>query len=168
MHIHKPLLTSHRRQRLVLWALAMLTWLAAVLFAGREITVRQLHQRHRRMSLDGLTRMTIELMICRAAELARLRRRKRNFWRYGRDLTPRHLFRSLVGSRLRRVLKPRHARERIAALIHALRNLDAFARRLAKRMRRGLTRLWPIIPAPTAPACVVTLAAHAPAFADSS
>jgi hypothetical protein len=146
----------------------MLTWLGAVLFAGKEITVRQLRQRHRRMSLDGLTRMTIELMICRAAELVRLRRRKRNFWRYGRDLTPRHLLRSLVGSRLRRALKPRCVHQRIAALMNALRNLDAFALQLAKRMRRRLTRLWPIIPAPTAPASVVTLAAHAPAFADSS
>jgi hypothetical protein len=168
MHIHKPLLTRHRRQRLVLWALAMLTWLAAVLFAGREITVRQLSQRHRRMSLDGLTRMTIELMVVRAAELARRRRRKRNFWRYGRDLTPRHLIRSLVGSRLRRVLKPRDVAARIAILTEVLRNLDAFAQLLAKRMRRGLTRLWPIIAAPSAAPPLATLAAPAPALVDSS
>lgn len=168
MHIQKPPLTRHRRQRLILWALAMLTWIAAVLFAAKETTVRQLRQRHRRMSLDGLTRMTIELMICRAAELARLRRRKRNCWRYGRDLTPRHLFRSLAGSRLRRVLKPRSVHERIAALVNALRNLDAFARQLAARMRRGLTRLWPIIAAPVASAPVVALAAPALSFTDSS
>jgi hypothetical protein len=121
------------------------------------------------MSLDGLTRMTIELMICRAAELARLRRRQRiRVWRYGRDLTPRHLLRSLVGSRLRRVLKPKDVAARIAILTGVLRNLDTFAAQLAKRMRRGLTRLWPILPAPTSAAPLVALAAPAPSYADSS
>jgi hypothetical protein len=161
------LTTPHRRQRLVLWAIAMLSWIAAVLFAEREITHRQLRQR-RRASIDGLRRVVINLILLRARELSGLRPRKLRFWKHGRDLRTRHLIRSLVGSKLRRALKHKDPAMRIARLIGALRNLDAYAQHLALRMRRRLTRLWAITPAPTFVAPLVGLLAPAPAIADSS
>lgn len=59
------LTTPHQRQRRVLWALAMLSWIVAVI-CGRAISSRQGRQRGH-VTLDGLTRLTIRLMIVRAA-----------------------------------------------------------------------------------------------------
>jgi hypothetical protein len=160
------LTTSHRRQRLALWALAMLSWIAAVLFAGKQLTARQLRQRHRRLSLDGLVRLITQLIIVRAAELGRWRRHGRlRFWLHGRDLKRRHYIRSLIGSRLRRALNHKDLAARLRRLIHVLRHLDAFARQLS---RRRLTRLWSIAPAPTPAATIFGAPAPSPAAADSS
>ena len=142
MHIQKRHLTRHRRQRYVLWALAMLAWIASV-FAGSRITSRQAHQRGD-ISLQGLTRMVMELVVIRAGEVARIRRRNLAFFKRGRDLRRSHLLRSVIGSRLRRTLKRRDIAAHIANLIAVLRDLDAFARPVAQRLRRGLTRLFPI------------------------
>jgi hypothetical protein len=141
MHIQKGHLSRHRRQRLALWALTMLSWIAAVLISGRALDRRQLRQRHHRVSLQGLTRMVIDLAIVRAAELGRWRRRSGRVcvFRRGRDMKRRHFHRSLLGARLRRVLRSKDVAARIAKLIAVLRNLDAFARALS---RRRLSRLW--------------------------
>lgn len=168
MQAHRPLLTQHRRQRLVLWALAMLTWVEAVLFGNGNVTWRQLHQRCERLSLHGLARMVLYLIILRASDIAGRRRRKLRFWKYGRDLRRSHLMRSLVGSKLRRALKHRDLATRIAKLIAALRNLDAHARPLAQRMRRRLTRLWAITPTASPAEALVASPASAPAYPDSS
>jgi hypothetical protein len=169
MKTRRPFLTTlHQRQRLALWALAVLQWIAAVLFGGRRIAVRHLRQRCERASLEGLTRLVINLMIVRARELAGQRPRKRRFWRHGRDLRPCHLIRSLLGSKLRLVLRSKDLASRIAALIAALRDLDRHARHLAQRMRRRLTRLWAIAPAPSPATCLEQMLTSAPAFADSS
>jgi hypothetical protein len=161
------LTTPHQRQRLALWALAMLSWIAAVLFAGKEITHRQLRQRYR-VSVESLTRMVIHLILLRARELSGLRPRKLRFWKHGRDLRTRHLIRSVVGSKLRRALKHKDPAMRIARLIGALHNLDAYAQHLAQRFRRRLTRLWAIVPAPTFAALLLGPPAPPPAVADSS
>ncbi|HYD87470.1 MAG TPA: hypothetical protein VEA80_08355 [Vitreimonas sp.] len=165
MNTPKHHLSSRRRQRLVLWALAMLSWIASVLFAGRKVTPRQLLRRRRSMSLDGLKRMTIQLMIVRAAELARLRLPK-----VPRRRPPvrRHYFRSLLGSRLRRLMKRKDLPARIAVLIDVLRNLDDYAAILAKRLKRRLTRLFPIRGVPVSSALLQGAPAPQPACADTS
>jgi hypothetical protein len=165
MQIQKRHLTRHRRQRLVLWALAMLVWIASV-FAGKPITSRQAHQRGD-ISLDGLTRMVMQLAVIRAGELARTRRRRPTFFKRGRDLRRRHLLRSVIGSRLRRKLKHKDIATRIAILIAVLRDLDSIARPLAQRMRRRLTRLWAVTAKPL-PADIIGSPAYPPALADSS
>jgi hypothetical protein len=158
MQIPKRHLSRHRRQRLVLWVLAMLAWIASVL-AGKPIGARQGRQRGH-VSLDGLTRMVTQLLVVRAGELARLRRRRRlTYFKRGRDLRCRHLFRSLIGSRLRRA---------IAVMIHVLHHLDAYARPLAQRMRRRLTRLWAITPRPMLATPPNDAPLLLPALADSS
>lgn len=156
MHTYRPTLTAHQRQRILLWALAMLSWIAAVLFSGAMPSLRQLRQR-RNVTLGRLKRMTVQLLIIRAGELTRwpMRRRRRHYVRRGRDIRRSHLFRRMLGAKLRRVFKARTTRARIAALTHILRNLESYARLVARRLTRGLRRLWPILAART-PAAPLT------------
>ena len=163
---HRFLTTPHQRRRLVLWTLTVLAWIAAVL-SGRHITARQARQRGD-ILLARLTRTTIWLLIMRAAELAPRRLSKRRFWKHGRDLRRAHLIRSVVGSRLRRVLRARDAPTRIARLMGVLRGLDRYARDLAKRFRHRLTRLYAIVAAPMPAAAIPAMPVLGPAIADSS
>ena len=162
------LTTPRQRQRLALWTLTVLQWIAAVLFGGRRASCRHARQRCNLISLERLTRLAIGLLIVRAGEHAGRRAGKRRFWRRGRDLRTRHLTRSLLGSKLRRAVKPKGVAARIAALIVLLRDLDTFARRLARRMRGRLTRLWAIKAAPAFAAPLNDAPALPLAFADSS
>jgi len=169
MNAPKRHLTQHRRRRLVLWALAMLTWLASVLFAGQDVTARQFAQRHRKMSLAGLKHMVMKLLLTRAVELARLRRPKRyRLFLHGRALKRRHIIRSVIGSRFRRLLTRKALHERIAVLIDALRRFDHYASLLAKRLKRRLTRLFAIAPAPLPAITLPGAPAPSPARTDTS
>lgn len=151
MHIAKRHLPKHARARLIAWALAMLMWLGAALYGA--ITVKARHQRQR-VDLLALTHLTIlikSLIISRTADFARLRSPKRiPSASRGRAITMRGLIRALVGSRLRRALKRKDTFKQICALIAALRQIDAHAAHLARRMRRRLTRLTPILTLPCA------------------
>jgi hypothetical protein len=168
MHIHRRHLTQHRFRRIILWTLALLTWIAAVLTNNRAVSARHQHQRFD-VSLPWLTTLVGQLLIIRAGQLARLRRPKRiRYWRRGRDLHLSHLQRSVLGARVRRSLRHKDIATWIANLIAVLRNLDAHAAPLAQRMRRGLTRLlraWgPIAPSERVPEAP----AQTPALSDSS
>jgi hypothetical protein len=168
MQFKRPILTQHRFQRLVLWTLTMLSWIAAMLTGNRTVGAR--HQRQRfDISLPWLTQFVSKHLIVRAVQRAHLRRGKRIIlWRHGRDLRRAHLLRSVLGARLRRKLNNRDLRTRLANLIAILRNLDDHAAPLAKRLRHGLTRLWRIVP-PLAPAApLLGPPAPSPAFSDSS
>jgi hypothetical protein len=165
MKTHRPLTTARQRQRLALWALTMLRWIAAVLFAGKPVTAHQVRARHGRVSLDGLTRLVVQLLIIRSAEFMQRKRKPLRFFRHGRDLKRRHYIRSLLGARLRRALKPKSIAARIDALIRVLRDLDLYARQL---MKRRLTRLWSVKPAPTQAASILSTPVLALAFTDSS
>jgi hypothetical protein len=165
MKTRRFLTTSHQRRRLALWALTMLRWIAAVLFAAKPVTARQLRARHGRVSLERLTRLVVQLLIIRASELKPRRRARLRFFRHGRDLRRRHFIRSLLGARLRRAVKPKHLAARIEALISVLRRLDTYARQLAKRR---ITRLWCIKPASTSAALIPATPAPTLAFANSS
>jgi hypothetical protein len=159
-------LTQHRRQRLVLWALARLTWIASWL-AGAMPTCRQLRQRGG-VSIDRLATMVKRLILIRAAEIAGLRRKRLRFFKHGRDLRRRHFMRSVLGSKLRRALRHRDPIARIAILIDALTHLDAWATRFAKRLRCGFMRLWSRAPAPMTAEALLGAPAPSPACADSS
>lgn len=169
MRLPKRHLSKHRRARLIAWALAMLLWMASVLFAGAAFTDRHARRRGARMSLERLARMVKLLIVSRAADFARMRRRARYVcFQHGRDLTPRGLIRAVIGARVRRALKRKAIDETIAVLIDALRRLDTHAAIVALRMRRRLTRRTPILagPAPSPPAAF--FAARRAVFADSS
>lgn len=146
----------------------MLSWIAAVLFADGAVSRRHIRQRFN-ISLDRLTRRVRNLLIIRAAQLARRREPKRlRYWRRGRDLRRAHFLRSAFGGHLRRTLKHKDIATRIARLIAVLRNLDAYAAQLAKRLRRGLTRLWPRMVEPAFAPLRLGPPAPPPAVADSS
>ena len=147
----------------------MLSWIAAMLSADRAVARRHVQQRIGFISLPWLTRRVGHILIVRAAQLGRLRRRKRiRFWRHGRDLRPAHLIRSVLGGRVRRALKHKDATTWIARLIHVLRNLDAYARPLIRRLNGGLTRLLRLVPAIPPAGAIHGAPAPTPAFADSS
>jgi len=171
MQLPKRHLTKHRRARLIAWTLAMLAWFAWVFSAGGAPKRRHMRQRYGFISLDGLARNVALLIIVRAAELGGVRRYRSNpfFSRLrGRHRWPRHITRSIIGARLRRALKHRDFTTRVAILARALRRLDAWAERHARRRRRGMTRLWPMRAAPTSAAPLVTLAVTPAFLADSS
>jgi hypothetical protein len=163
MHLAKRHLPKHARTRLIAWALAMLMWLGAALTGA--IALKPRHQRQR-VDLHALTNLTLlvkRLIISRAGDFARLRPPKRFGVAYrSRPIARPGLIRALIGSHLRRALKRRDIFKQICALIAALRHLDTHAAHLAKRMRRRLTRLAPVLATQSACAPLTSLAqAHA-------
>jgi len=154
MHRHRRFISPHRRARLAAWALATLLWMASLWFSG-ETSARHARQRGR-VSLERLAVMVKQLIIARAVDFAPTRARKsQSFHRRGRNLTPRGLTRAVLGARVRRALaRPRRDTfGRILALTAALRRIDRHAAIVARRMRRGLRRLWAKRPTPqSAPA----------------
>ena len=169
MQSHRPILNQHRLRRLALWTLAVLSWITAMMFHDRALTFRHVAQRLDLISLPWLTQLVSKLLVNRAAQLARLRPPKHiRYWRHGRDLHRPHMLRSVIGARPRRALRHKDIRAWLENLMAVLRNLDAYAAPLAKRFRRGLTRLWRILP-PIAPAAALLgPPAPPPAVADSS
>jgi hypothetical protein len=164
-------LPKHHRARLIAWALAMLAWVASLLFGGAVFTDRHARQRGKRMSLAGLKYMVECLILSRARDFARLRWRGRHVRAFrGRPIAPRAVVRALIGARVRRMLKRRTIAERIAVFIQALTQIDTYATLLAKRVRRGLTRrLYALFIPPIAPAApCASLALMQAAFSDSS
>jgi hypothetical protein len=164
-------LPKHRRARLLAWTLAMLAWLAAVLVGAVRFTDRHERQRARAMPLTRLKRTVEVLIIARARDFTHARQCKRYPRAFrGRRLVLRALVRALIGSRVRRLLKRKGLIERIAALVHALKNIDAYARLLTRRLRRGLNRRWPAFSiAPIGPDDrLIPDQAPQTAFADSS
>lgn len=166
MQPHRPVLTQHRRRRLVLWALTLMQWFAAVFCNTQRISKRHLAQRGD-VSLQMLTRIVTNIVILSGATLLGRIPRARHNWRRGRHLGRTHLRRSLLGAKLRRALKHKDMRTHIAQLIDVLRNLDHYAAALAKRFRR-LRRLWRIMPPIAAAEAILGPPAASPALADSS
>jgi hypothetical protein len=165
MKSYRPILKQHRRQRLVLWALTMLHWIAAML-AGCKVSPRHIAQRGD-ISLAWLTRLVTDLLFIHATHVGRLRRRGAPYWRHGRDLRRRHFRRSVLGAKLRRALRHKDLVTHIARLVDVLRNLDAYATQLFRNFRRR-RRLWSTTP-PIAPAeTLLGAPAPPPAFSDSS
>jgi len=166
MQIRKRHLSKHRVQRLILWTLAMLNWIAGLLIDGRGFDFRKFRRRRDCISQAWLTQLTMRFLILRAAELARLRKRPRAAHRPVRRY--RHVIRSLIGSRLRRVFKHADPSAAIANLIHVLCNIDAYGKTLAQRFKRGLTRLNPITSPPSNDALALGPPASPPALLNSS
>ena len=162
----RPYLTQHRCRRLVLWALTMLAWIGAVL-AGVVPNRRRQRQRGD-VSLDTLADFIKQLVLMRDAEVSDVEYERALFSRHDRDLRCAHVFRSVIGSKLRRALRHRDPARRIALLIHALKHLDVLTADFARRVRRGFTRLWPILPALMPAVAIRAAAVPALAAPDSS
>lgn len=152
----------------------MLAWIARLLLAPRPARRRHIRRRYSLVSLTALSRLVRNLIIVRAVALADVRDRRapppRNFARAGfrRRMRLSNLARAAAGSRLRRMLRHRDAGQHIAMLLDALANLDAHAAMLARRARRGLTRLRPLTLAAPSPNALGGVPPPPPAAADTS
>lgn len=163
------LISAQRLARLTAWTRLALMWFAMFLFAPAALTnIRRLN-RFGFLSLDDLTRCVRDLIVIRAAQIMRTPPQPRQRFDYAqpgfrRRMHPRQLIRAAAGSRLRRALRHRDMATRISILLAALRDLDAFARAIARK----LTRLAPILACAPPHNSVRTLACAAPYAADSS
>ncbi|MGD9815693.1 MAG: hypothetical protein AB7Q23_11505 [Hyphomonadaceae bacterium] len=168
----------HRLARLLLWAQAMLAWVA-VLFEGRSSDARRARQRRAFADFGWAVSALQTLAVVRALELAGVaggRGRPRSGAKLRQCAGPgfrrrlaRATLRQCAGSRVRRALRHRDPRVLLARLRCAFADLDGFARRhLAARMLRGLTRVAPVVIAAPPAQAIPAFAAPAPVAADSS
>ncbi len=175
MRLAPTLLTPLRRDRYVTWARLMLLWVSAALFGAVRFNRRHIKQRYGLLWLGDLERMVCNLTLIRAVELARVplddrRRHVRRFARPGfRRPRINDCERVIFGSRLRRHLRCADSYTRIARMLDALADLDAFTRRyFLKRIQRKLTKLCPVVAVRPPAHGFASATAPAPLAADSS
>lgn len=158
--------------RYVLWVQVLLVWAATLLVPLRP-SARHLRQRGWFACTHRLAGLVRNLIVLRAAELARVDRRPpiaRNDARPGfrRRMRVRHLLRAATGAQLRRALRHRCDGKRLSILLDALADLETHAATLARRARRGLTRLRPVMLVRPSPCALGGVLSAAPAPADTS
>jgi hypothetical protein len=176
MQQRQPIINPHRFTRIVIWAKALLAWLALLLFSdvSRRPNRRHIRQRYGFISLACIERLIGALAIVRATELANapcIKRPpprnaappgfRRRAWGAGAR-------RAILGGRLRKALKHREPRH-FERLLAALSDIDAFARRyLLKRVRRRFTKRRAVVMAAPPAYAIASLAAAVPGAADTS
>jgi hypothetical protein len=146
-HVAKPV-SELRLTRLHRWAMLWLKGFLAFLDAAAWIAPlsRQVEKiAHAR--LDSIERLIVSLLVIRVAR--RVRQLNRKSFTLRRGITRDGWRRAVLGSALRRALRPKDVRARIAALRQ---DISTLAARLARRLPRGLTRRRG---AYTAPVCDV-------------
>lgn len=171
-HILKP----HRLARIVLWATAMLAWLASILSPGAApANRRRIRQRYGSAALTWAERLLRTLALARAVEIAGISKLPRPPLRnaaaagFRRRTARSALGRAVAGVRFRKAIKARDLLTRIQRLRAAFADIDAFARRhLLRRVLRRLTKLFAVIVLAPPAHALRTLAAPAPCAADSS
>jgi hypothetical protein len=165
-HMHRPRPSSHHRlARFIAWALMLLHWIATGLDHGTPADRRRLKQRDWFLDTGNLFRLVRDLILWRAGVIAKLPAPPRI---PHRGVISAQIRRRAFGSRLRRALHHRDLRQMLARLTRALAHIDHYARPLAKRFKRRLTRLSPHLPAPQPADAFCVLAEPARFAADSS
>lgn len=156
----RPPISDHRLARLTAWLRLWLIW-----FVGLCAHAGTWGGRPR--DLDPLARFVAELVIVSAGRRLDVEAFavKRARHRQGRRV--REGLRTQTGARLRRTLRGRDWRTRLMAILSVMRDLDTHVSALARRLRRGLTRLRVIDPKPT-PAPALIFVPRDIACADSS
>lgn len=152
-----------------------LAWVGMMLFGDEapHPNRRHIRERYGLLNLDRFARIISCLIVARAAELMpRLRRvplRNHAHSGFRRRIRRGGMIRALTGSALRKRLKHSDLAQRFARLAHALRNLDALARQLMRRLRKGRSRYCAmLLVRPPHQRVFDTAPAHAPACADTS
>jgi hypothetical protein len=170
--------SEHRLARFVAWARLALAWIAMMLLSDEtpRASRRIVRRRYCLLDLGVMTRLVRNLVIIRAGQLSQRRRRRRpilldsapaGFTRRTRANAA--ALRRTAGSWLRRRLAGEGgAALRVSRLLAALADLDTLAGRLVRRLRRGLTRLRPIVMTRAPQHARTSLAEPAPCAADSS
>ncbi len=133
-------LNEHRLARLMTCARLSLVWLVGA-FAG---LAGELSRRR----LDFAARILARLIFLHVA--ARVRPQRSGVHRHGRLRAIGS--RAVVGAALRRALRGKDFATRLFALLRVMRDADHHIAKLARRLRRGLTRLraLPLLPEPGA------------------
>lgn len=164
MRSNAPAITELRLQRFHRWALLWLKWFASFLNAATAHTpITGQAAEVANQWLARVEALLISIVLVRAA--ARVRPVS-TLKHSARRRIETHMARAIIGSAMRRFLRPRRLDQRIAALS---KNIEALVVRIAKRLPRGLTRRRPIRTRPelrraeAAPICD-----HAPLCADTS
>jgi hypothetical protein len=130
-------------QRFARWLLALLNWLAIALgvLGVHERYVRQRFAVLSPQYIMTIERIIVRFVIVRAAELTLLRATKPRAHDFHLHTAPANYRRILSGGRLRRAMKARDLRTRIVRLAAVLANVELWARRMVRRLKRNLTRL---------------------------
>lgn len=162
-------ISARRLARLTAWTRLVLVWFAMFLFAPSPPDNLRRVNRFGFLSLDALALCVRDLIVIRAAQMiaaAPQRRPRLDYATTGfrRRLHPRQLIRAAAGARLRRALRHHDPATRISILLAALRDLDRFARAIARK----LTRLTPIVIAAPRAVRLCTQIQPIPCAADSS
>jgi hypothetical protein len=147
-----PTITEHRKTRLIAWARLLLFWVGALMFRDSlgRISERHLLARGFYANLDAVARTINNIIVLHAS--AKLGRgtghppKLRNYASNGfsRRTRVRSITRAGRGSWLRKRLRHRDLLTRFVLIVNALNNVDALADRAARRLARGLTRLFAI------------------------
>ena len=133
-----------RLQRFHRWAMLWLKWFAAFLdAAGAFAPISKQAESIGHHWLDRIERIILAIVMLRAVRRVRRIKSHRPFAVH--RLKQRALPRAVIGSALRRALRPRDLRQRIAALTQSI---DGLVARLLKRLPRGLTRRRPLLARP--------------------
>ena len=178
----KPIRSTHtpprKVARLIAGAKLVLAWIGMMLFTDAAPQPKRRYLRTRYWwlaSLDRIARTIGHLILARAVQLSRRRPKHRTTpldyvgAGFARRIRRGAMLRALLGSALRKALKHPDQATRFARLVHTLNNIDAYARRLLHRLRRGATRLYAIIAVRPPHARVLSLVGPCtPALVDSS
>jgi hypothetical protein len=148
MRFIRPTITNQRLQRFHRWALLWLTWFAAFLdqaAAYAPLTRQAKAAAH--TCLDLIERIVLGIAMVRACQHVRVTQHAKA-WRE-RDLVCKStaMRRAIIGAKLRRALRPRDVRQRIAALSQGM---GSFVAAILRRAPRGLTRRSQIAARPRA------------------
>lgn len=134
MRSSAPPISELRLQRFHRWALLWLKWFAAFLNAASAyapLSKQATTIGHR--WLDRIEIVLVSIILVRTARRIRPVRAPKHCHRR----TEAYLKRAIIGSAMRRMLRPRRLDQRIAALSQ---DTEALVARLLKRLPRGLTR----------------------------
>jgi len=157
--------TQHRLQRFHRWAMLWLAWFAAFLDSASAFApvTKQVETIGHRW-LDRIERIVMAIVMLRAVRHVRGMQAREGVAEHRRK--ERALARAVVGSALRRAIRSKDLRERIARLQQ---DIDALVARLLRRLPRGLTRRGPIKRRRDSSAIDAFLDAHYPtAVSDTS
>ena len=144
---------QHRQKRWTLWAGLWLARVVRLLSAFSHVPMPDAWRVWFDRALALLTKAVVGLVLIRAAHFKAPGERMRNprqvaraYARHDVRVRDRTCMRAAIGGRLRRAVKARgfqaaDFQARAGKLLHVLNSLDAFAARIARRARNGLTRI---------------------------
>ncbi|WP_135212773.1 hypothetical protein [Vitreimonas flagellata] len=133
-----PTITEHRKTRLIAGARLLLFWVGALMFRDSlgRVSERHLLARGFYANLDAVAGTINNIIILHAAAKLGMGT--------GHPPKLRTITRAGRGSYLRKRLQHRDLLTRFVLIVNTLNNVDALADRAARRLARGLTRLFGI------------------------